>query len=178
MSLFLLYVLATLDGAFCGYRAAAGRSALIEKRRYYRRALQRGATLVQGAVALSAIFLACLFALSSKRDDLVHDFQAASERMLAVYLPYAAIVLVALAIRTLPSVDFRSATSVFVLGPMTALRPFVALAGVAYGILPAHRLPTRLAGIMVLALMFVVQVSLDRIAAREADLSLPASLAG
>jgi len=31
---------------------------------------------------------------------------------------------------------------------------------------------------MVLALMFVVQVSLDRIAAREADLSLPAGLAG
>jgi hypothetical protein len=98
--------------------------------------------------------------------------------MLTVYLPYAAIVLIAIAIRILPSVDFRSATSVFVLGPMTALRPLVAIAGVLYGILPAHRVTTRLIGIMVLAMMFAVQVSLDRIAAREADLSLPAGLSG
>jgi hypothetical protein len=178
MSLLVLYILATLDGAFCGYRAAAGRSALIAKRRYYRHALLRGASVVQGAIALASVLLTCLVALSPGREDLISDFQAASRRMLTVYLPYAAIVLIAIAIRILPSVDFRSATSVFVLGPMTALRPLVAIAGVLYGILPAHRVTTRLIGIMVLAMMFAVQVSLDRIAAREADLSLPAGLSG
>jgi hypothetical protein len=75
----------------------------------------------------------------------------------------------------LPSVDFRSATSVFVFGPLTALRPLVAIAGVLYGILPAHRIQTRLLGIIVLALMFGVQWSLDRKASRESDASLPAS---
>lgn len=174
MNLLVLYILATLDGAFCGYRAAAGRSALIEKTRYYRNALLRGAGLVQAAVALTGVLMVGLLALSPERNDLIYDLLTAAARMLRVYLPYTAIIVVAFAVRLLPSVDFRSATSVFIFGPMTALRPLVAIAGVIYGILPAHRAQTRFLGIIVLALMFAVQVSLDRIAAREADISLPA----
>jgi hypothetical protein len=175
MTLVVLYVLATLDGAFCGYRAAAGRNALIDKRRYYRRALLRGAGLVQGAVALVGVILVCVLALSSARTSLVDDLLAAATRMLMVYVPYAAVALMALAVRLLPSVDFRSATSVFVLGPLTAVRPLVAVAGVLCGILPADRLQTRLLGIIVLALMFGVQVSIDRRASMESDSSLPAN---
>lgn len=175
MNLVVLYVLATLDGAFCGYRAAAGRSALIDKRRYYRRALLRGAGLVQAAIALSGVLLVCLLALSPARAGLVRDMQAAAARTLQVYVPYAAVGLIAFAARLLPSADFRSATSVFIFGPMTALRPLVALAGVIYGVLSANCMQTRLLGIIVLALMFAVQVSLDRMAARESDASLPPS---
>jgi hypothetical protein len=76
-------------------------------------------------------------------------------------VPYAAVALLAFAVRVLPSVDFRSATSVFVFGPLTALRPLVAIAGVTYAILPASKAQTRLLGIIVLTLMFGVQLSLD-----------------
>jgi hypothetical protein len=176
MSVVLLYVLATLDGAFCGYRAAAGRSALIDKRRYYRHALLRGAGLVQLAVALVAVTLGCFLAFSTAQADLIHDLLAAAARALSVYVPYAAVALLAFAVRLLPSVDFRSATSVFVFGPLTALRPVVAVAGVIYAILPASRAQTRLLGIIVLALMFGVQLWLDRKAALEGEASLPVNL--
>lgn len=175
MSLVVLYLLATVDGAFCGYRAAAGRNALIDKRRYYRRALLRGVGLVQGAVVLVGVTLVCLLALSSGHAGLEEDLLAAAARALFVYVPYAAVALLAFAVRLLPSVDFRSATSVFVFGPLTALRPLVAVTGVLYGILPASRTQTRLLGIIVLALMFGVQLSLDRKAALESDASLPAN---
>ncbi|HKF21641.1 MAG TPA: hypothetical protein VKE93_08735 [Candidatus Angelobacter sp.] len=175
MSLVLLYVLATLDGAFCGYRAAAGRSALIDKRRYYRRALLRGAGLAQIAVALVAVILVFLLAFSSAKPDLIDDLRASSRRALLVYGPYAVVALLAFGVRLLPSVDFRSATSVFVFGPLTALRPLVAFAGVVYAILPAAEVQTRLLGIMVLTLMFGVQLWLDRKAALEREASLPAN---
>jgi hypothetical protein len=175
LSLVVLYALATLDGAFCGYRAAAGRNALIDKRRYYRRALLRGAALVQGAVVIVGVTLACVLTFSSGQAGLAADLLAAARRMLFVYVPYAAVALIAFAVRLLPSVDFRSATSVFVFGPLTALRPLVAVVGVIYGILPASRTQTRLLGIIVLALMFSVQWSLDRKAALEADSLLPAN---
>jgi hypothetical protein len=175
VSLVALYILATLDGAFCGYRAAAGRSALIDKRRYYRRAQLRGAALVQGAPALAGVVLICLIEFSPARVGLSSDLQAAAKRALCVYVPYAVVGLIAFVIRLLPSADLRSATSVFIFGPMTALRPIVALAGVVYGVFPSSYAQTKLLGITVLALMFIVQVSLDRMAARDSDASLPAS---
>ena len=56
-----LWLLATIDSAFIGFREAAGRNALIDKRAYYRRALVRGALVGQVAVlivgAITAIML-------------------------------------------------------------------------------------------------------------------------
>src|SRR5579864_9496876 len=112
MILALLYLLATADGAFCGYRAAAGRSAFIDKRLYYRRALLRGAVRVQLAIVLAAIVL--VFELAQGPAVLMADMKAAALRMLWVYVPYALVGLVAFAVRLLPSVDFRSLTSVMV----------------------------------------------------------------
>jgi hypothetical protein len=47
-----LWLLATIDSAFIGYREAAGRNALIDKKAYYRRALIRGALVGQIAVLI------------------------------------------------------------------------------------------------------------------------------
>jgi hypothetical protein len=168
MTLFVLYLLATTDGALCGYRAAAGRSALINKRAYFQRALLRGAVVVQFAAAISGLMLLAILAESSDRAYLMSDLLAAGARMIYVFVPYAVLVLVFLTFRLIPSVDVRSATSVMVLGPMTAARPFVALAGVLFGILPANTLRTRVLGLTVLGLMFAVQFLLDRLAARDA----------
>ena len=53
LTFLLLYLLATCDAAFCGFRAAAGRNALLFKRAYYLRAMGRGALWGQLAVAVS-----------------------------------------------------------------------------------------------------------------------------
>lgn len=64
MSILLLWVLATVDSAFIGYRDAAGRSALIEKRDYYRHALIRGALVGQIAVAMVGVIAGGILATS------------------------------------------------------------------------------------------------------------------
>ena len=71
-----------------------------------------------------------------------------------------------LALRLLPSTDLRRATSVLMLGPLTAIRPLVMVAGVLYGISGTHLMETRLLGLFILALMLSLEFFLNRRAAR------------
>lgn len=166
MTLVALYLLASLDGLLCGLRASMGRCPLIRKRRYYTRALFRG---IAGAQAVSVIALAALVwtnAFSSRPDVLRADLESTASRMLWVFLPYAALVGTSLALRLVPSTDLRSATSVFMLGPLTAIRPLVMIVGVLYAILGSETLETRLLGVFILALMLSLEFVLNRLAAR------------
>jgi hypothetical protein len=166
MTLVALYLLATLDGALCGFRAFAGRSALIYKRMYYTRAMARGAVAAQIASFLSLFVLLLTVAVSQHRAALRADLESAAGRMLWVFLPYSAAVLINIALRALPSIDIRASTSVMVLGPLTGLRPFVMIAGVLYGVWPANLLETKLLGVLVLVGMLSLETFLNRIAAR------------
>jgi hypothetical protein len=167
VTVFILYLLATLDGALCGFRAFAGRSAVIHKRAYYSRALLVGAVAAQVASFLSLAVLFVAVVLSSHRIELRSDLEAAAGRMLWIFLPYAAAVLINLALRALPSTDIRAATSVMVLGPLTGLRPLVMIAGVFYGVLSSRFVETKLLGVFVLAAMLFLESFLSRIAQRR-----------
>jgi hypothetical protein len=146
-------MLATIDAAFTGYRAAAGRNALIDKRDYYRRAMLRGALYGQLAVAITGIVMLGLVLLSPEPAALLRELEQAGLRMLIVYVPYAAVIFLAFALRAVPSVDIRSITSVLIFGPFTLIRPVVALAGVLWAMLSAPRLATVLLGLLILTLM-------------------------
>lgn len=166
MTLLALYVLALLDGLLCGLRTSMGRCPLIRKRGYYTRALVRG---LAGAQVVSMFALGALLvvgALSGHRDVLRADLESSAGRMLQVFLPYAALVLFNLALRLLPSTDIRSATSVFMLGPLTAIRPLVMVAGVVYGIFRSSLIETWLLGLFILALMLSLEFVLNRLASR------------
>ena len=154
-----LWMLATLDAAFAGYRAAAGRNALINKRRYYLRAMTRGAIFGQLAVALAAIVILISLAMTPDRQHLLRDYNLAGARMLLVYIPYAVIILLAFLVRSVPSVDIRSITSTLVFGPFTLIRPVVAIAGLIYGVWAVPRMAT----VMVGALVLIMMLSLERI---------------
>jgi len=125
MTLLWLYLLALLDGLLCGGRVSMGRCALIRKRGYYARALVRGLLGAQVISTLALVALLLVDRVSPHQTDLVLDLEDAAERMLWVFLPYAVAVVASLALRTIPSTDLRSATSVLGLGPFTAIRPFV-----------------------------------------------------
>ena len=73
--------------------------------------------------------------------------------MLFVYLPYAAIILLAFLVRLIPSVDIRSITSTVIFGPFTLIRPMVAIGGVIYGVLGALRIQIVVLAAIVLTLM-------------------------
>lgn len=166
---FLLWLLATLDAGFTGYREAAGRSALIDKRRYYRIAMLRGALFGQIAIAVAAGVIMLMLLITPDSQTLLADFYRAGSRMLVVYVPYAAIILIAFIFRLVPSVDIRSITSTLIFGPFTLIRPLVAVAGLVYGVLAAPRVETIVLGLVVLAMMLGLEktLSLFRHVSRE-----------
>jgi hypothetical protein len=160
MTAFLLWFLATLDGAFTGYREAAGRSALIDKRRYFRRAMIKGALFAQIAVVIAAVVVIVSVMLVTDRQDLVRAYDRAGAHMLFIYVPYAVMMLVGFLFRLIPSVDIRSITSTVIFGPFTLIRPVVAVLGLAYGIASAARPATIIPGLIVLSMMLSLETVL------------------
>lgn len=162
MTLFVLFLLASLDGALCGCRTSLGRCPLINKRSFYIRGVLRGIVAAQIASWLSFLVLLAVYATAQDEHLLRQDLASAAGRMLYIFLPYAALVLANLALRLVPSIDLRSATSVFFLGPLTALRPFVMILGVTFGIWRAQLHATIFLGLFVLALMLSLDFALNR----------------
>lgn len=161
MTLLVLYLLASLDGALCGCRTSMGRHPYIRKTWYYTVAVLRGVLAAQIASWLSLFVLLGVMAVPQDRILLRHDLQNAAERMLWIFLPYAALVMGNLALRLVPSTDLRSATSVLFLGPLTALRPFVMILGVLFGIWHAQLRATIFLGLFVLFLMLSLEFALN-----------------
>lgn len=166
MTILLLWLLATVDSTFIGYRDAAGRNALIDKRAYFRRAMLRGAVAGQIAVAIVGLAAVGMLATTPQPVRLFETFEQAATRMLIVYVPYALILTITFFIRAIPSVDIRSITSVLVFGPFTLIRPLVVLAGAIWGLLAA---PTPRVGLLlglIVSLMLGMEYVLDRLRAR------------
>lgn len=166
MTILLLWLLATVDSTFIGYRDAAGRNALIDKRAYFRRAMLRGAVAGQIAVAIVGLAAVGMLATTPQPARLFETFEQAATRMLIVYVPYALILTITFFIRAIPSVDIRSITSVLVFGPFTLIRPLVVLAGAIWGLLAA---PTPRVGLLlglIVSLMLGMEYVLDRLRAR------------
>jgi hypothetical protein len=169
LTLLALYLLALLDGLLCGLRASMGRCALIRKSTYYRRAAFHGIAGAQIISTLALIALMLVATTSSNRTAVRGDLEEAARRMLWVFVPYALLVLSNLSLRLVPSNDIRSATSVFMLGPLTAIRPLVMIAGVFYGVYSSHLLETRILGLFVLLLMLSLEFALNRRADRRQE---------
>ena len=171
----LLALLAAVDSAFCGCRAAAGRSALIDKRAHYARALLCGALWGLAAVGLAGLAIGLALLLSRDADALLADLLRVGRRMLSVYVPYALVLGFAFAARALPSVDVRSLTSTLVFGPLTLLRVPVVVAGIGWGTLAAARPAVLLLAAFVLTLMLGMEPALGRGYRREPAQAVAAS---
>lgn len=156
----LLWLLATVDSAFIGYREAAGRNALIEKRAYYRRALIRGALFGQLAVLIVGVITAIAIVSSNNADALLSNIELVGARMVTVYVPYALIILITFCIRALPSVDIRSITSVLIFGPFTFIRPIVVLGGAVWGVVAARGAITIALTVLIVTLMLGLEAAL------------------
>ena len=163
MIVFLLWLLATVDSAFIGYREAAGRNALIDKTAYYRRALIRGALFGQLAVLIMGAFTAVALASSDNPRALFGKLELIGARMLLVYIPYALIILITFCVRAIQSVDIRSITSVLIFGPFTFIRPLVVIAGAIWGVLAAPSAITIGIVVLIVILMLGLEDVLGRL---------------
>jgi len=162
----LLWLLATVDSAFIGYREAAGRNALIEKGAYFRRALIRGALFGQLAVLIIGVITAIALVSSSDAAALFSRFELIGARMLTVYVPYALIILITFCIRAVPSVDIRSITSVLIFGPFTFIRPLIVLAGAVWGVVAAPSAITIAITVLIVSLMLGLEYALSGLRSR------------
>lgn len=148
----LLAVITLLDGCFAGFRAAAGRDARTDKRAYARAACATGTRA--GVLVLGLLSAYCLAVLAVQA--VTYDaFVRAGARMLLVLVPYALLVLLALALyAAVPRTGVQTSSSTLVLGPFTLARPLVVLvAALAAGVgaPSAVALGVALAGVLVLA---------------------------
>jgi hypothetical protein len=148
-----LLTLALLDGAFAGFRSAAGRTGLINHRRHDQEAARRGAWL-------AGVLLGPAVALIGG-DALAHparlaDYTRGEAAMLAIYGPYALLVLVALAAYATLTWELKYLASAVILGPLTLLRPAIAILGViAAGVASNDLTVTIAAALSVIAVLAV-----------------------
>lgn len=153
----LLGSLAVVDAGFCGFRDAAGRDRLIEKRPYYGRAVRRGMFLGLALVIPFAIGIA-LLADAGVWPDLLQ----VAARMVWIYGAYATLVLLALGVYLVSSGDLRTLATVAVLGPFTLLRPLVICAGAAWGAIGAAHATTAVLACLAGTVMISFEFALER----------------
>jgi hypothetical protein len=134
MTPILLAALAIVDAAFAGFRAAAGRNARIFKREYYARSMRLGALSGVMLVVVLAGLTGLLLANSDDPAQRYAELVAVGQRMLWVFVPYAVLVLSALALYLFSDHDLRAFATVAILGPFTLLRPWVVVGGAAVGL--------------------------------------------
>jgi len=126
----LMALAAIVDLAFCGFRATAGRSARIDKRRYYARAMAAGAGV--GLVVVVVAFAAATLAMRATYPELV----AIGTRMPVVIGAYAALVFAAIGLYLVAEHELRTLATVAILGPFTLMRPAVIAGAAAIGLAP------------------------------------------
>lgn len=124
-----LAALALVDGACSGFRSGAGRTGLVRHRDTDLRSAVRGTLLV--SVLLSPTAALSAGALTADRQEA--HFVAAGQWMLWILTPYAAVVTVALIAYAILSWRLKYLAMAMVLGPLTLIRPAVAVAAGAAG---------------------------------------------
>ncbi len=122
----------------------------------------RGAAYALGASVLAGLAAAVLLAWARDPSHLLAALTRAGVCLLQVYLPYAAVTVAAFAVRSVPSVDIRSAASALLFGPLDLLRPVVAVAGVLWAADSTRRPEVLALGVLVLALMLSCEHLLSR----------------
>ncbi len=152
-----LLALAFLDGAFASFRSSAGRTGLIDHRQSDHRAARRGAGLV--CVLLTPV-IALVCADVILHHARIQAFTRAGEAMLTIYAPYALLVLAALACYAVLGWRQRYLASAVILGPLTLLRPPVAILGAALSATAGHNVVVAAcAGLSVLAVLAVEPIA-------------------
>ncbi len=167
----LLAVLAIIDAAFAGFRAAAGRDARIFKRAYYQRAVLVGVGAgVALVLALAALTLAALV-LARSPSALYAELLAIGARMLHVFLAYALLVVAALVLYATARRELRILATVSILGPFTLLRPLVVIVATIRGLGGGASLPAIALTVVSSASVLGLGRLLDRRYGREPPLT-------
>ncbi|MDH5294500.1 MAG: hypothetical protein OEW91_12525 [Acidimicrobiia bacterium] len=154
-----LVTLAIADAGVAGFRAAAGRNPLIDKRRYYRSAIRAGCSMGVTVMGVLSVFLVGVIWLCGDPAITYSEFTAAGRVMLLVYVPFAVLTGTMLAVLPAGGVQLRGLLTVLVFGPITLLRPFVIVGGALAACLSVRSAPVWIGcGLAVLATLLTEPV--------------------
>lgn len=155
-----LLVLALLDASFSGFRASLGRTGLIDHRKSDVLATYRGTVL--GVALLSPAF--ALFTVDvGLLDASPSDYQVAGAAALIVFVPYAALTLLALAAYALLGWRQKYLASAAVLGPFTLVRPLVVSTGALFAIVRVDDVTVAMAVLLSAAAVLAVEPLAGRV---------------
>lgn len=171
-----LTLLALLDAAFCGFRAAAGRNALIAKRGYYARAIGIGALAGAGLVTLLAATTLALYFSTSDSPAFYAELLIIGARLLWPFGIYAALVLVALVVYGTTRAEIQTFATVAILGPFTLVRPWLVVFATAFGVSAPVGLRARALTVLSSAGVLLLGKLLDIAYGRVADARIGALL--
>ena len=156
-----LIVLAIADGACAGFRSAAGRSGLINHRTADLRAASRGAALL--AILLTPSMVLICANVIAGRPATFALYLRAGEAMLAIYAPYGAIVLAALACYATLGWQLRYLAAALVLGPLTWVRPAIVVLGAVLAAVIARDTVAAVAAGLAVAAVLATEPIADRL---------------
>jgi hypothetical protein len=149
-----LLTIAALDGAFAGFRASVGRTGLIRHRTQDRQAARSGLNLLVTLLLPAAAVVAVDLLAHPAR---VATYRHAGHAMLEVCLPYGLLVLLALAGYLTLSWRRRFLASALLLGPLTLIRPLVAIAGGAAACWTTHDVTVTLVALLATCAVLLVE---------------------
>ncbi len=130
-----LLAIGLIDGGFSGFRASLGRDARIDHRTDDRVGARRGIAVAAAGLAPAVILALTVTARDGAALDLFRD---AGVKMLAVYAGYSVVMLTAMAsYATLPW-RWRFLATSMIMGPLSLVRPLIAVAGAALAIAASH----------------------------------------
>lgn len=155
-----LVALGLLDAAFSGFRASLGRTGLIDHRRSDVLATYRGAALGAALLAPAVAFFGVDVGLL---DATPCDYRVAGEAALIVFVPYAALTLLALATYAFMGWRQKYLASAAVLGPFTLFRPLVIAAGALLAILRVDDFTVAMAVMLSAAAVLTVEPLAGRV---------------
>lgn len=156
----VLILLAIVDGACAGFRSSVGRTGLINHRSSDRRAACRGVSIL--AILLGpAVLLTGIVAVLEPAST--GPYLHAGRIMLAVYAPYALVVLAALAVYTTLNWRKRYLASAVILGPSTLVRPVLVIIGAAVAVAATRDLAVAITVLLVVAAVLATEPVADRL---------------
>jgi hypothetical protein len=155
-----LLVLALLDGSFAGFRSSAGRTGLINHCESDYQVARGGAGLLCVLLA-PVIAAACADAVA--RHGNLGDYTRAGQAMLSIYGPYGLVVLMALASYATLTWRFKYLASALILGPLTLLRPVIAVLGGVSGIAASDSTAVAIAASLSVIAVLAVELLASRI---------------
>jgi len=127
----VLALIAMTDAAFSGFRASCGRTGLVNRGRLDAIAASRGVFVLAVAEAILIVVLAFGKPSSS---GLPEQFDRAGRAMLSVYIPFAVVIILGLLAYFTLSWRRRFLAVAVLLGPLTLLRPLIAIGGLVLAV--------------------------------------------